>query len=170
MTKATIRPYYKYKREAYNKIQEVARLFLKENDFFIRTGLPQDIEITFRNDTSVGVKGNIDFYIRGEMVLSIFGTQVTGKRGYDTRGFLTSKEHEILTDNLRLLFRHSPSQTVPLFIGEVIKEWEITGEYCFFMGAQWVSIYQQRLGVSSQHSKKFKEVRGEYYRKKTNSI
>lgn len=46
MTKTTIKPYYKYKREAYNKIQDVARLFLKENDFFIRTGLPQDITIT----------------------------------------------------------------------------------------------------------------------------
>lgn len=134
MTKSTVKPYYKYKREAYKKIQEVARLFLKENDFFIRTGLPQDIEITFRNDTMTGVKGNIDFYIRGEFVLSIFGTQVTGKRGYDTRPSLINKEHEILTDNLRLLFRHSPSQTIPLYIGEAIKEWEITGEYCFFMG------------------------------------
>lgn len=68
MTKSTVKPYYKYKREAYKKIQEVARLFLKDNDFFIRTGLPQDIEITLRNDTSVGVKGNINFYIRGEFV------------------------------------------------------------------------------------------------------
>ena len=133
MTKSTVKPYYKYKREAYKKIQDVARLFLKENDFFIRTGLPQDIEITFGNDTSVGVKGNIDFYIKGEMVLSIFGTQVTGKRGYDTRNFLTDKEHGILTDNLRLLFRHSPNQTIPLYVGEAIKKWEITREYCYFV-------------------------------------
>lgn len=141
MTKATIKPYYKYKREAYNKIQDVARLFLKENDFFIRTGLPQDIDITFRNDTSVGVKGNVDFYVRGEMVLSILGTQVKGKRGYDTRDFLTSKEHDILSENLRLLFRHSSSQTIPLYIG-AIKEWEVTGEYCFFMnhgGYQYIN-------------------------------
>jgi hypothetical protein len=141
MTKSTIKPYYKYKREAYKKIQDVARLFLRENDFFIRTGLPQDIEITFRNDTSVGVKGNIDFYIRGEKVLSIFGTQVTGKRGYDTRDFLTSKEHDIISENLRLLFRHSSSQTIPLYIG-AIKEWEVTGEYCFFMnhgGYQYIN-------------------------------
>ena len=134
MTKSTLKPYYKYKREAYKKIQEVARIFLNENDFFIRTGLPQDIEITLRNDTSVGVKGNINFYIRGEFVLSIYGTQVTGKRGYDTRNFLTTREHEILTNNLRLLFKHSPSQTIPLYIGEAIKEWEITEGYCYFMG------------------------------------
>ena len=134
MAKTTIKPYYKYKREAYKKIQEVARLFLKENDFFIRTGLPQDIDITFRNDTMVGVKGNIDFYIRGEFVLSIYGVRVSGTLGYDTREYLTDKEHEILTDNLCLLFKHSPSQTIPLYLGEAIKEWEVTGEYCFFMG------------------------------------
>lgn len=46
MSKATIKPYYKYKRDAYKKIQDVARLFLKENDFFIRTGLPQNITIS----------------------------------------------------------------------------------------------------------------------------
>ena len=134
MSKATIKPYYKYKREAYNKIQDVARLFLKENDFFIRTGLPQDITITFRGNPKVHIDGYIEFYIRGEKVLSILGKQVTGKRGYDTRDFLTTKEHEILTENLRLLFRHSPSQTIPLYLGEAIKEWEVTGEHCFFMG------------------------------------
>lgn len=142
MTKATIKPYYKYKREAYKKIQDVARLFLKENDFFIRTGLPQDIEITFRNDTSVGVKGNIDFYIRGEKVLSIFGTQVTGKRGYDTRDSLTLKEYHTILDNLIILFKHSPSQSVSMFIGKPVKEWEITDEYCFFMeegGYQYIN-------------------------------
>ena len=66
MTKATIKPYYKYKREAYNKIQDVARLFLKETDFFIRTGIPENIEISLRNNASVSFNGNVDFYIRGE--------------------------------------------------------------------------------------------------------
>lgn len=30
-----VRPYYKYKKDAYNKIREVAVLLLKESDFFI---------------------------------------------------------------------------------------------------------------------------------------
>lgn len=142
MTKTTIKPYYKYKREAYNKIQEVARLFLKENDFFIRTGLPQDITITFRNNPKVHLHGYIEFYIRGEKVLSILGNKVMGMRGYDTREFLTTKEYDTLQDNLKILFKYSPSQNVATFIGKPILEWEITDEYCFFMeesGYQYIN-------------------------------
>lgn len=142
MTKTTIKPYYKYKREAYNKIQDVARLFLKENDFFIRTGLPQNITITFRNDPKVPIDVYIEFYIRGEKVLSIFGKQVTGMRGYDTRESLSIKEYNTLQDNLKILFKHSPSQSVSMFIGKPIKEWEITDEYCFFIeedGYQYIN-------------------------------
>ena len=76
MSKATIKPYYKYKRDAYKKIQDVARLFLKENDFFIRTGLPENITITFRNNPKVHPDGYLEFYIRGEKVLSILGNKV----------------------------------------------------------------------------------------------
>ena len=128
MTKTTIKPYYKYKREAYSKIQDVARLFLKENDFFIRTGLPQDITITFRNNPKVHLHGYIEFYIRGEKVLSILGNKVMGMRGYDTRESLTTKEYSTLQDNLKTLFKHSPSQNVATFIGKAISEWEITDE------------------------------------------
>lgn len=142
MSKATIKPYYKYKREAYNKIQEVARLFLKENDFFIRTGLPQDITITFRNNPKVHLHGYIEFYICGEKVLSILGNKVMGIRGYDTREFLTTKEYDTIQDNLKIFFKHSPSQSVSMFIGKPIKEYEITDEYCFFMeegGYQYIN-------------------------------
>ena len=55
------------------------------------------------------------------MVLSIFGDKVTGMHGYSTREFLTSKEYDVIADNLRLLFRHSPSKTIPMYIGETIK-------------------------------------------------
>lgn len=142
MSKATIKPYYKYKRDAYKKIQDVARLFLKENDFFIRTGLPENITITFRNNPKVHPDGYLEFYIRGEKVLSILGNKVMGMRGYDTREFLTTKEYDTIQDNLKILFKHSPSQSVPMFIGKPIKEWEITDEYCFFMedgGYQYVN-------------------------------
>lgn len=142
MSKATIKPYYKYKREAYNKIQDVARLFLRENDFFIRTGLPENITITFRNNPKVHLHGYIEFYTRGEKVLSILGNKGMGIRGYDTREFLTTKEYDTLQDNLKILFKHSPSQSVSMFIGKPVKEWEITDEYCFFMeegGYQYIN-------------------------------
>ena len=142
MTKATIKPYYKYKREAYNKIQDVARLFLKENDFFIRTGLPQDITITFRNNPKIHLDEYIEFYIRGEKVLSILGKKVSGMHGYDTRASLTSKEYSTITDSLVTLFKHSQSQFIHTYLGRPIKEWEITDEYCFFMeegGYQYIN-------------------------------
>ena len=134
MTKATIKPYYKYKRNAYKKIQDVARLFLKENDFFIRTGLPQDITITFRGDLRGSFEDVINFYIRGDKVLTILGSRVIGKSGYDTRDFLTTKEYNTIQDNLKILFKHSPSQTVSMFLGRPIMEYDITNAYCFFMG------------------------------------
>lgn len=134
MTKATIKPYWRYKREAYNKIQEVARLFLKENDFFIRTGLPENIPITFRNNPKIHLDKYIEFYIRGEKVLSILGKKVSGMRGYDTRDYLTSKEYSTITDSLVTLFKYSQSQFIQTHIGQPIREWEITDEYCFFLG------------------------------------
>ena len=134
MAKATIKPYWGYKREAYNKIQEVARLFLKENDFFIRTGLPENITITFRNNPKLHLDEYIEFYIRGEKVLSILGKKASGIRGYDTRESLTLKEYNTITDSLVTLFKHSQSQFIQTYIGQPIKEWEITDEYCFFLG------------------------------------
>lgn len=122
MSKVTIKPYYKYKRDAYKKIQDVARLFLKENDFFIRTGLPQDITITFRGDPRKSFNPYTEFYIRGDKVLTVFGNKVTGLHGYDTREFLTSKEYRTIYDNLVILFKHSPSQNVATFIGKPISE------------------------------------------------
>lgn len=142
MSKATIKPYYKYKRDAYKKIQDVARLFLRENDFFIRTGLPQDITITFRGDLRKSFDPYIEFYIRGDKVLTVFGNKVIGLHGYNTREFLTSKEYRTIYDNLVILFKHSPSQNVATFIGKPISEWEITDEYCFFMeegGYQYIN-------------------------------
>ena len=65
-----------------------------------------------------------------------------GMRGYDTREFLTTKEYDTIQDNLKILFKHSPSQSVSMFIGKPIKEWEITDEYCFFMeegGYQYIN-------------------------------
>lgn len=142
MTKATIKPYYKYKREAYNKIQDVARLFLKENDFFIRTGLPENITITLRGDLRYSFDPYIHFYIRGDRVLTIMDSRVIGQGGYDTRESLTTKEYNTIQDNLKILFKHSPSQTVSEFIKRPIMEYDITDEYCFFMeegGYQYIN-------------------------------
>lgn len=74
--------------------------------------------------------------------MSILGKQVTGMRGYDTRDSLTLKEYRTILDNLIILFKHSPSQSVSMFIGKPVKEWEITDEYCFFMeegGYQYIN-------------------------------
>ena len=128
MTKATIKPYYKYKRNAYKKIQDVARLFLKENNFFIRTGLPPDITITFRGDLRGSFEDVINFYIRGDKVLTILGSRVIGKSGYDTRDFLTTKEYSLSTPLVRLYrcFLEDPSWSTILLM-RTVSLWEMVG-------------------------------------------
>ena len=141
-TKYEVKPYYKYKQEAYNKIRSVAIGLLRESDFFVRTGLSEDVDVIFGNNTVVGVQGCIGFYIQDQQVLEIFGTKVSGPKIYNIRGQLTQREHDIICDNLRLIFKHSSKLTIPAYLGVPIHEWAATKDFCTFAHGGYVYLNQ----------------------------
>ena len=130
-----VRPYYKGKRSAFNKIRYLAIRLLKESDFFIRNPeFTEDLSLQFGNNLSANVPGAINFYLEnGVCVLSIVGNKVTSPCGLNVREELTDHEYDILAENYIILFR-SEFRTVSAFIGSKIIRWSATKYCCEFIG------------------------------------
>ena len=138
-----VRPYYKYKKDAYNKIREVAVLLLKESDFFIRNPMyTESLDLTFGNDISKNLPGSVNFYVAdGSCVLSIIGNRVAG--GLDMRARLTHQEDEILSKSLALLFKDRGDKSVSDVLQSQTGYWLVTENYCEFVGASGIHYFNK---------------------------
>lgn len=133
--KNVIKPYYKYKQEAYNSIRGLAIRLLTEGDYFVRNPIsPKNVRITFGNNLDTSIAGCVIFFVNGAHLFDIVGSRVVGSRKYNFRENLTSLEHERFSRDLAELFKYSGSTTVPGFLGGMVHYWEVNKDYCEFIG------------------------------------
>lgn len=133
--KSIVKPYYKYKQEAYNSIRGLAIRLLTEGDFFVRNSIsPENVRISFGNNLDISMSGCVIFFVNGTHFFDIVGSRVVGSRKYCFRENLTTSEHERFSHDLAELFRYSGITTIPAFLGGRVHYWEATKDYCEFIG------------------------------------
>lgn len=133
--KNVVKPYYKYKQEAYNSIRGLAIRLLTEGDYFVRNPIsPENVRITFGNNLDTSIPGCVIFFVNGTHFFDIVGTRVVGSRKYNFRENLTTLEHERFSRDLAELFKCSGSTTIPAFLGGRVHYWEVNKDYCEFIG------------------------------------
>ena len=89
--KNVIKPYYKYKQEAYNSIRGLAIRLLTEGDYFVRNSLsPEYVRISFGNNLDSSIPGCVIFFVNGARLFDIVGSRVVGSKKYSFRENLTT--------------------------------------------------------------------------------
>lgn len=133
--KSIVKPYYKYKQEAYNSIRGLAIRLLTECDYFVRNPIsPDNVRISFGNNLNNSIPGCVIFFVDGTHIFDIVGSRVVGTTKFGFRENLTTSEHERFSRDLAELFRCSGSTTIPAFLGGRVHYWEVNKDYCEFIG------------------------------------
>ena len=133
--KSIVKPYYKYKQEAYNSIRGLAIRLLTEGDYFVRNSISsENVRISFGNNLNSNIAGCVIFFVNGTHIFDIVGTRVVGSTKYSFRENLTYSEHEKFSRDLAELFKYYGSTTVPAFLGGRVHYWEVNKDYCEFIG------------------------------------
>jgi hypothetical protein len=136
--KNVVKPYYKYKKTAFNQISKLAISILERFNFFIENpNYPKDLRFTFGNDTLTDLQGVTKFYLNnGRCVLSIIGTKVS--LDSSTWVDLTKEEYELFSKNLAILFKAGKDITVSDFLSFPIGFWRVNRDFCEFVSTDGI--------------------------------
>lgn len=144
MSKLVVRPYYRYKREAYNNLLKVIASILNEARVFERKPefLGKDFNLSY--DVSMNIPGDVVVSYNG-LWLATFNVNtllITGPQVYQLRDTLTQKECNEIKKNIKVLFRDGNSTVLARF-GNLVHDWFVNGEECYFMSFKGIS-YRNR--------------------------
>ena len=135
MEKVTKKPYYKYKKEAYNRLNNFGKSLLSRVGFYTSNpnSTHQDLRIGSQFQREAG---SVSFYM-GELWL--FTVQTSGdvimssnisSKGYQL-GKLSTTEFMNMSKNVRELFRDGAG-TVVKTLNDSVFEWSVDSERCVF--------------------------------------
>lgn len=131
--KTVIKPYYKYKQDAYKKLKELVVQVLDEYGYFEMTGRSKALRGLYFGNDVVGVPGAVYVYLSdGYCLFGIEGTRISS--GLTLRESLTSKEHDLVSKCLTALFKHKGDRTIPGYLDSRVCYWRVNEEYCEFIG------------------------------------
>lgn len=129
------RPYYKYKREAYNKLNRFGKSILKRVGFYENNADLRGVDLRFGSVTE-GDTGLLSYYLEDRWVFNLncdgsftFSPHICLSAGrYES--FLVSY-FELVNKNLGLLFKDG-SGTVVKALGDNVSEWYVSSDQCVF--------------------------------------
>ena len=144
MSKLVVRPYYRYKREAYNNLLKVIASILNEASVFERKPefLGKDFNLSY--DVSRNIPGDIVISYNGSwlVTLNVNTLLISSPRIYQMRNTLTHRECEVIKENMKVLFKDGNSTVLARF-GNLVHDWFVNGEECYFMSFKGIS-YRNR--------------------------
>lgn len=139
MSKLVVRPYYKYKKEAYNNLLKVITSILNEASVFERKTefIGKDFNLSY--DVSRNIPGDIVVSCNGCWLatLNVNTLLITGPQVYQLRDMLTQKECNEVKKNIKVLFRDGNSTVIARF-DNLLHDWFVNGEECYFMSMRGI--------------------------------
>lgn len=144
MSKLVVRPYYKYKKEAYSNLLNIITTILNEGSVFALKPefLGKDLNLSY--DVSRNIPGDIVVSCNGLWLVTINVNTlvITGPPMYQLRDTLTHRECEEIKKNIKVLFKDGNSTVLARF-GNLLHDWFVNGEECYFMSMRGTS-YRNR--------------------------
>ena len=144
MSKFVVRPYYRYKREAYNNLLKVITSILNEASVFERKPefIGKDFNLSY--DVSRNIPGDVVVSYNGLWLatINVNTLLITGPQVYQLRDTLTQRECNEIKKNIKVLFRDGNSTVLARF-ENLLHDWFVNGEECYFMSMRGTS-YRNR--------------------------
>lgn len=134
-----VKPYYRYKQEAYNKIRRLIVGILKDTGVFDEYSfLSEDMPFTIRNVASEsGSYERINYYLNGIKVCASLDDMFYITYKPSAKHYLTKREYSILKNNMEILFKADSKSSVYQFFGsDKIPYWSISKDDCEFISME----------------------------------
>ena len=134
-----VKPYYKYKKEAFNKIRRLIVGILKDNGVFDECDfLSEDMTFTIRNVVSeTGSYERITYYLNGIKVCASWEDMFYMTYKPSAKMCLTQREFSVLKNNRDILFKADSKDSIyQLFGSDKIPYWAISEKGCEFISME----------------------------------
>lgn len=129
-----VKPYYKYKQEAYNNLNQLAKSLLEEFGFYKEFPQFRDSDIVVYYDES-SHSGTVNFRLANSS-LWLFTLEsnfhVSKNSFLSGRNKLTLEESQIISKNVITLFKTGSNSTVVRKLNDAISYWHASKNDCFF--------------------------------------
>lgn len=144
--KIIVKPYYKYKQEAFNKIRRLIVGILKDNGVFDECDfLSEDMTFTIRNVVSeTGSYERITYYLNGIKVCASWEDMFYMTYKPSAKMYLTQREFSVLKNNMDILFKADSKDSIyQLFGSDKIPYWSISEKGCEFISMEGQRLINQ---------------------------
>ena len=134
-----VRPYYGYKREAYERMVGVLLPILKESQFYQKNPhLVGNDNFTLRYFNHGFPKGYISISLQGVHVLNLVFSKIDdsaafGSSAYGLRPNLTEDEFRVFYGSLDILLKNTLESSIEDLFGSKLQAWEICKDFCEFL-------------------------------------
>ena len=127
-----VRPYYGYKREAYERLVGVLLPILEESRFYEKNPhLVGNDNFTFRYFRHLP-KGYISISLQGVHVLNLVFS-IDDSQAYGLRSSLTEDEFKVFYGSLDILLKNTLESSIVELFGSELQAWEICKDFCEFL-------------------------------------
>lgn len=129
-----IKPYYKYKQEAYNNLNQLAKSLLDEFGFYKQFPQFKDSDVVVFKDAS-NSSGSISFRVSNSSLwLFTLETNFHVRKNsfLSGRSKLTLEESQIISKNVITLFKTGSNSTVVKKLNDAITYWHASKNECYF--------------------------------------
>lgn len=127
-----VRPYYGYKREAYQRLVGVLLPILEESRFYEKNPhLVGNDNFTFRYFRHLP-KGYISISSQGVHVLNLVFS-IDDFQAYGLRSSLTEDEFKVFYGSLDILLKNTLESSIVELFGSELQSWEICKDFCEFL-------------------------------------
>ena len=127
-----VRPYYGYKREAYERLVGVLLPILEESRFYEKNPhLVGNDNFTFRYFRHLP-KGYISISLQGVHVLNLVFS-IDDSQAYGLRSSLTEDEFKVFYGSLDILLKNTLESSIVELFGSDLQSWEICKDFCEFL-------------------------------------
>ena len=126
------RPYYGYKREAYQRLVGVLLPILEESRFYEKNPhLVGNDNFTLRYVRHLP-KGYISISLQGVHVLNLVFS-IDDSQAYGLRSSLTEDEFKVFYGSLDILLKNTLESSIVELFGSELQSWEICKDFCEFL-------------------------------------
>lgn len=133
-----IKPYYKYKQEAYNNLNQLGKSLLNEFGFYEKCPEYANDDLVIYNDSS-SRSGTVSFCFNRNgwgnrlWVFTLEPNFCIRKVSFlEGRNKLTLEESQLVSKNVIACFKTGSNSTVVKKLGSAITSWRLSKDECYF--------------------------------------
>lgn len=128
------RPYYGYKRKAYERLIGVLYPIVSESSFYKKNpNLAGNPNFTISYERMESGASYLSVYLQGVHVLNLQFSSIVDSSVHGLRSTLTEEEFKVFYGNLDILLKNTLESSIESLFGAPLKSWTISEDVCEFL-------------------------------------